>query len=375
MRILLWIWHFCRAKIKTLDPTLAVCSTILSALSLMIMIGGKETFGSRVIAIQIGATVVGMIVMVILANIDYRRLSERFAPILLGVSVVLMIFLLVDGVGSGTNQSWLYFDFLPFGIQPTEFIKTALAITFAYHLSRVKESINRPLVLLGLAAHAGAVILLIILTGDLGVALVFACFCLLMLFCAGLSLWYFAAGGALVAITAPILWLQLEPYQQQRLLVGFRPALDPLGYGYQPLMSRDAIMSGGFLGKGVLGGEVYEQLPAAHTDFAYATACEKLGFFGGFLILIALLILIFRMMLIALQSERGLGSYLCVGLAACFMMQVVINVGMCFAVLPVVGITLPLISYGGSSVLGGYMMLGMAHSVYAHRNRSRVIWA
>ena len=160
---------------------MAVCSTMLSVLSLLIMIGGGSVFGPRVVAIQIGATVVGVIVMIILANIDYRRLSERFAPILLGISVILMIVLLVDGVGVGTNQSWLYFDFLPFGIQPTEFIKTALAITFAYHLSRVKESINRPIVLAGLAAHAGAVILLIVLTGDLGVALVFACFCLLML--------------------------------------------------------------------------------------------------------------------------------------------------------------------------------------------------
>ena len=375
MQILKQVWRFCRAKIGVLDPVLLVCSTILSVISLLVMIGGGNVFGSRVVIIQIGATVVGVVVMTILANIDYRRLSERFAPILLGVSVLLMIVLLVDGVGVGTNQSWLYFDFLPFGIQPTEFIKTALAITFAYHLSRVKESINRPIVLLGLAAHAGSIILLIVLSGDMGVALIFASFCFLMLFCAGLSLWYFAGGAALVAITAPILWLQLEPYQQQRILVGFNPALDPLGYGYQPLMSRDAMMSGGFLGKGVFGGEVYEQLPASHTDFAYATACEKLGFFGGFIILIALLILVFRVILIALQSERGLGSYLCVGLAACLMMQVIINVGMCFAVLPVVGITLPLVSYGGSSVLGSYMMLGMAHSVCAHRNRSRTVWS
>ncbi|MBQ3002312.1 MAG: FtsW/RodA/SpoVE family cell cycle protein [Clostridia bacterium] len=375
MQIFARAWRFCRAKLGTLDPTLAVCSTVLSILSLMVMIGGAEVFGTRVVLIQVGATVVGVIAMVILANIDYRRLSERFAPILLGVSVLLMIVLLIDGTGAGTNKSWLYFDFLPFGIQPTEFIKTALSITFAYHLSRVKESINRPLVVLGLAAHAGAVILLIVLTGDLGVALIFACFCLLMLFCAGLSLWYFAGGGALIAITAPILWLQLESYQQQRIIVGFRPELDPLGYGYQPLMSRDAITSGGFLGKGMFGGEVYEQLPASHTDFAFATACEKLGFFGGCIILIALLMLVFRIILIALQSERGLGSYLCVGLAACFMMQVIINVGMCFAVLPVVGITLPFISYGGSSVLGGYMMLGMAHSVCAHRNRSRTVWS
>ena len=375
MQILLRVWRFCRAKLESLDLVLVICSTLLSTVSLMTLIGGAETFGPRTIIVQVGATVVGFFAMIVLANLDYRVLAEKLWFVFFGGSVLLMILLLIDGVGAGTNRSWLYFDFLPFGIQPTEFIKTALALTFAYHLSRVSERINRPLVLLGLFAHAGSIILLILLTGDLGVAAIFAGFILLMLFCAGLSLWYFLGLFGVFAAALPILWSQLETYQRQRILVGFRPELDPLGYGYQPLLSRDAMMSGGFFGKGIAGGEVYMELPASHTDFIYATVCEKLGFVGGLVVLLTLAVFILRIFMIASRSERGLGAYLCVGLAACLVIQIIENVGMCFAVLPVVGITLPFVSYGGSSVLGIYLMAGMVHSVSSHRNRSRGFWS
>lgn len=367
-------WKFCRDKFSVLDPVLIICTSILSLFSILTLIGGMDKFGGRTVAMQIGATVVGIIAMVVIANLDYRKMAERLSPVFFGVSILLLILLLVMGKDEGTNKSWLYFDFLPFGIQPSEFIKTALAISFAYHLSRVKERINRPLVVLGLLGHAGVIIGLILLTGDLGVAIIFFGFIALMMFCAGLSLWYFLGILVLIAIAFPILWSQLAYYQQQRILIGFKPELDPLGYGYQPLLSRDAIMAGGFFGRGLLRGDVYHDLPASHTDFIYSTLCEKMGFVGGFVVLLTLLLLVLRMIMIAARSERDVGAYLCVGLAACLIWQIVINVGMCFAVLPVVGITLPLVSYGGSSVLATYLMIGMVHSVNAHRNRSSAIW-
>lgn len=375
MSITARVWRFCLDKVRALDPILLVCSTLLSVISLSVLIGGGDAFASRVVVVQLGATLVGMVAMVVLANLDYRKLAEKLSIVFFGVSVLLLVYLLIDGTGAGTNKSWLYFDFLPFGIQPTEFIKTALALTFAYHLSRVRERINKLPVLLGLSAHAGAIILLIVLTGDLGVAVVFAGFILLMLFCAGLNGWYFAALGGVALIAAPIVWSRLATYQKQRILIGFRPEMDPMGYGYQPLLSRDAIMAGGFFGQGLDGGAVFRELPASHTDFIYATVCEKLGFIGGLIVLLTLLVFIIRVIVIALRSERGLGSYLCVGLAGCLIIQIIINIGMCFGVLPVVGITLPFVSYGGSSVLGIYLMTGMVHSVHIHRNRSRSSWS
>lgn len=368
-------WRFCRAQCLSLDPILLICTTVLSLSSILTLIGGMDHFGTRAVVMQIGATLIGVVVMIVLANIDYRLLARRLSPVFYGVSVLLLVLLLLMGQDAGSNKSWLYFDFLPFGIQPSEFIKTALAISFSYHLSRVKERINRPLVLLGLLAHAVGIIALILLTGDLGVAVIFAGFVSLMLFCAGLSLWYFAGLFVLLAAALPILWDQLAVYQQQRILIGFNPSMDPLGYGYQPLLSRDAIMAGGFFGQGIGDGSIYRTLPYSHTDFIYSTLCEKMGFVGGLIVLAALFVLVIRMILIAARSERDIGAYLCVGLASCLILQVVINVGMCFAVLPVIGITLPLVSYGGSSVLATYIMVGMVHSVRAHRNRSSAIWS
>jgi rod shape determining protein RodA len=169
------------------------------------------------------------------------------------------------------------------------------------------------------------------------------------------------------AAILPFVWKGPASYQQQRLLVGFSPEIDPLGYGYQPLLSRDAIMAGGFFGEGLFRGEVYKILPAAHTDFMFSTACEKLGFFGGFIILCALVILVLRAMIISRRAQDAIGNYIGVGLAACMMLQTLENVGMCLAMLPVIGITLPFMSYGGSSVLAIYMMVGVLHSIYVHR--------
>ncbi len=358
---------FCIARLRVLDGVLVGCTTLLSLMSLLTLFGGRDAYEARVMVMQIGATIVGFIVMVVIANLDYRFIARRLSPYLLLGSVALMVLLLFMGKSEGTNQSWLYFDFLPFGIQPSEFIKTALAVTFGYHLSRAAGRIDRPMTLLGLLIHAGVIILLILMTGDLGVALIFVGFIAVMLFCAGLNKWYFLGCGVVIAAIIPIVWGFLEPYQRQRLLVGFSPEIDPLGYGYQPLLSRDAIMAGGFFGQGLDGGAVYEILPASHTDFIYATACEKLGFFGGFIILAALFILVVRTFIIAYRADCSMGGYIAAGLGACMMLQTLVNVGMCLAILPVIGITLPFMSYGGSSVLAIYMMAGVLHSIHAHR--------
>lgn len=357
-----------------MDPVLLVCTSLLSLLSLVTLWGGREQFGLGCLWMQLGATVLGVACMVLLAHLDYHALTSKLFAAFYLISVVLLVLLLIRGTGAGTNKSWLYFSFLPFGIQPTELIKTALAISFAYHLSRVRGSINRPLVVLGLLLHVGVIIGLILLTGDLGVAVVFMGFVLLMLFCAGLSLWYFAGGAVLLAALLPIVWHSLESYQQQRLLVGFHPQSDPFGYGYQPLLSRDAMMAGKLFGAGVDGGAVYAELPAAHTDFMYATLCEKLGLLCGLLVLALLVVLIVRAVVIAARCGRDTGSFLCIGIAGCLILQTIENVGMCLALLPVVGITLPFISYGGSSVLGAYIMVGMLHSVNAHCSRASDRW-
>ena len=366
--------QYLRRRLRVLDPVLVCCSSLLSLISLMTLVGGRDKFGWKCILMQSAATLVGFVLMVVLANLPYTVLAEKLSPFLFAGSAALLALLLVMGTGAGTNKSWLYFRFLPFGIQPSEFVKSALAITFAYHLSRVRGRLNRPRTVLFLGLHAGAIIGLILLTGDLGVAVVFAGFILLMLFCAGLSLWYFGGGLILTLCAFPLVWNHLAQYQQKRITVGFHPELDPTGYGYQPLLSRDAIMSGGFVGEGMFGGEIYRVLPASHTDFIFATTCEKFGFLGGVIVLGTILVFILRTLMIAGRCDRDYGSYLCLGLAGCLIVQTIENIGMCFGLLPVVGITLPFMSYGGSSILAIYLMAGLVHSVHAHHGHLTQEW-
>lgn len=369
------VMRFCIKRLAVLDGVMLGCTTLLSLMSILTLWGGRDVFSARVLPMQIGATVVGFFAMVVLANMDYRVIARRFSPYLLLLSVALLVVLLLHGKSAGTNQSWLYFSFLPFGIQPSEFIKSALAVSFGYHLSRAAGRINRPMTLLGLGIHAGVILLLILMTGDLGVGMIFVGLIAAMLFCAGLNHWYFLGAAVVAAAVLPLAWGFLEDYQRQRILVGFSPEIDPLGYGYQALLSRDAIMAGGFFGQGINGGEAYGVLPAAHTDFIWATACEKFGFFGGFLILAALLILVIRVFIIAYRADCSMGGYIAAGLGACIMLQTVENIGMCLALLPVVGITLPFMSYGGSSVLAIYITAGLLHSIYAHRERPQSFYA
>ena len=213
---------------------------------------------------------------------------------------------------------------------------------------------------------------LILLSGDLGVALVYITMILLLLFCAGLPLWWFGGGALAGAVALPFLWNRLQPYQQERILVGFNPELDPLDKGWQALMSRQCIENGGLLGVGLRTGGNYEDLAASHTDFIFATVCEKFGFVGGLLVIAVLAVMVWRILWIGRQASHDAGFYICMGVAAVLIAQSAENLGMCLALLPVVGLTLPFVSCGGSSVLASFILLGMVHSVAAHKPTRRV---
>lgn len=360
------------ANVKRMDFALLAATSALSFASILTLAGGYESFGFKRIIMQAGATLVGMVFMFIIASIDYRVIAQKLGLVLYGVSALLLIVTLIFGTAEGENKSWLYLPFLPFGIQPSEFVKAAFLITFSYHLFKSKESINRPLTLLWLFVHAAAYIGLILLSGDLGVALVYVGICAVMLFCAGLSMWYFAGALAALGAASPVIWQILRPDQQQRILVGFNPDLDPLGKGYQPIKSRTSIANGGFFGRGLFGGSVYETYSASHTDFIFGTFCEKLGFAGAVLLLVVLLYIVLRVIRLARLTRGDCGSFICAGFAGMIIVQTVENVGMCLGMLPVVGITLPYMSYGGSSVLAIYIITGVIQSVAVHRNRLHV---
>ena len=354
-------------RLKQFDICLLICTSVLSLLSLLLMysIADKEDVGFGLLKMQSAATLVGICLMVFLATVDYQEVVDKLWVIFLIGEIGLLGITLIYGVAEGENVSWLKIG--PITLQPSEFVKGTFIVTFSKHLDMVKHRINHPLSLAGLGLHAGTIIGLIMLSGDLGVALVYCGIVALMLFCAGLSIFYFLGAGVAAFVAIPFVWDLLKDYQRNRIIYGFDPESDPENYGYQALLGRDALANGGMFGQGVHGGEYYHKLFACENDFAFSTLCEKFGLACGILVLVCLTVIVIRVFMIARTSRKDSGAFLCIGVAAAIVVQTTENVGMCLAMLPVIGITLPFISYGGSSTLAMYLLLGMVHSVKTHR--------
>ncbi len=362
--------------VRCVDPVLFFCVMALCLISIVTVYGAVDNFGQSKLKMQVAMFLVGSVVTVVIASIDFRLIVDKlWLPMLIASALILAITLIwgESGVNMETgNKSWLTIPIVGMMIQPSEFVKFAFVCSFSKHLFTLQDRINKPQSVLMLAGHAGLIVGLILLSGDLGVALVYLAIIAIMLFCAGLHLGYFGGAGVALVLLSPYLWEKLEPYQQRRIIVGFNPELDPMGKGYQPLLSRQAIANGGFFGNGVFGGHYYEILDASHTDFIFATICEKFGFLGGLVVLILFMVIVVRIFMIArLAIHSDYGGLICVGVGAMFVVQILENIGMNLAMLPVVGITLPFLSCGGSSMLATFMMVGLVHSVWSHSSAVR----
>ena len=366
---------FFKESFGKVDLVLLACTTVLTVISLMTIYGAVDNFGMSKLKMQAAMAIMGFLLTFVVANLDYHIIVDRLWLWMLGGSALLLAITLVAGsTGENidtANKSWLTIPVVGIAIQPSEFVKITFVCTFAKHLSLVQDTINRPKTLVLLAVHAGLVVGLILLSGDLGVALVYMALVLIMLFCAGLNLWYFGGGFLAVGISLPFLWNHLAAYQQDRILVGFNPELDPEDKGWQALLSRQCVENGGLFGVGWLNPGDYETLTASHTDFIFATICEKFGFVGGLAVIVTLAVMTARILWIGRQASHDYGFLICMGVAGIVIAQTVENLGMCFAMLPVVGLTLPFLSCGGSSLLATYILIGLVHSVSAHRPAKR----
>lgn len=367
---------FLADAVRRVDWVLLLCTTVLSTVSLVTVYGAVDNFGMSKLKMQFAMTVVGILLTFIVANLDYHLILDRlWLPLLIFSAGILGLTLVAGDTGAAmetAGKSWLTIPVVGIAIQPSEFVKITFICTFAKHLHTVGGTINKPRTLLGLCLHALLIVGLILASGDLGVALVYMALVLVMLFGAGLHWGYFAGVGGAVAVAFPFLWDLLASYQQDRIVVGFNPALDPKDKGWQPLLSKQCIENGGLFGVGWHSGGDYEELTASHTDFILATVCEKFGFIGGMLVIVTLAVLIMRVLWIGRQSCHDYGMLISVGVAGVLIAQTLENVGMCLAILPVVGITLPFLSCGGSSVLATYILVGMVHSVKSHKPARRI---
>ncbi len=324
--------------------------------------------------VMIIAAVLGIIISLVISAIDYEFVTKLW-PIIGVVCIILMIITLIFGAAPDArpdSKCWLKFGSVYF--QTSELVKIGFVITFSMHLELLKDKINdfKSLVLLGI--HAVIPIGLVVLTGDMGSALVFIFMTIAMLYFAGLHIGFFAAGGILALAASPLIWMFVfSEYQRTRFLALFRPD-EFVDEAYQQLKGLNALGSGGFFGQGLFKGTYTQNgiVPEQENDMIFTAIGEETGFFGCIVALLLLFLICLEMIKIGKNTREFSTQMICYGMASIIAAQVIINVGMVLMLLPVIGITLPFFSAGGSSTLCLYIGVGLVFSIYRF-NRSREV--
>ncbi|AWQ21310.1 rod shape-determining protein RodA [Pantoea ananatis] len=315
---------------------------------------------------KLGQIAMGLIIMLVLAQVP-PRVYEGWAPYLYIVSVILLVAVDAFGQISKGAQRWLDLGFLRF--QPSEIAKIAVPLMVARFINRdvcppTLKNTAIALVLIFLPT------LLVAAQPDLGTSILVAASGLFVLFLSGMSWKLIGIAVLLVAAFIPILWFFLmHDYQRDRVMMLLDPESDPLGAGYHIIQSKIAIGSGGLRGKGWLHGtqSQLEFLPERHTDFIFAVLAEELGLVGVLLLLTLYLLLIMRGLIVAARAQTTFGRVMAGGLMLILFVYVFVNIGMVSGILPVVGVPLPLVSYGGSALIVLMAGFGIVMSIHTHR--------
>jgi rod shape determining protein RodA len=305
-------------------------------------------------------------VLFIMANI-HPRSYRTWSPALFAISFLLLVAVLIFGDVSKGAQRWLNFGFFRF--QPAELMKLALPLMLATYLGdqqlpiRIKKLTICLLLLL-------IPVLLVAKQPDLGTALLIFSSGLITIFLSGISWYYLGAAFFITAFSAPLLWFNLHDYQRQRVLTFLDPESDPLGSGYHIIQSKIALGSGGLVGKGWLNGTQshLEFLPERTTDFIFAVFGEEFGLLGALLLLAIYAFILIRSFVMSLQMEDSFGRLLAGTLSFTFFVYFFVNIGMVSGILPVVGVPLPLVSYGGTSLVTLMAGFGVLMSLHTHRH-------
>jgi len=315
---------------------------------------------------QLALVGAGSLALVATAAIDYRRLADR-AMLLYGASVVALLYVLRFAPVIAGTRRWILLG--GFQLQPSELVKLATAVFVAKVFSDSRQEVLglRDLIVPG--AAVGLLALLIAREPDLGTAVCLMPILLAVAFLAGLRMRAVAAVGTALVLVAALAWPLLKDYQKTRIYTFLDPSLDPRGAGYQKIQSQIAVGSGGLVGKGFREGSQAQlgYLPARHTDFVFSVLGEELGFIGVFVVLALYLVVLWRMLEVARLARDRLGAFLVAALTGSFGFQVVYNVAMVAGLVPVKGLPLPLMSYGGSSIVSSLMAIGLVLSVRMRR--------
>ena len=354
------------------DIVLLLMCLALNIFGLLMIASTTNQVGPvRYLIIQSIAALLGIVMYVLVSSIDTEFFSEnRYWLVVFNTFLLLLLIPFGTDNGSG-NRSWLDFPFLPIDIQPAEICKITYVLIMASVMSSFQSRISSVRSVFTMVFHLGLLAgLNMVLSDDLGVTLIFAFVFAGMAFSGGVGpLWFLAAGGGIVALF-PILWNFLGEYQKLRIEILFNPDLDPLGTGarHHTVRALRSLTGGGMTGQGLFQGhrtQTQGALFAQHTDYIFAAIGEELGFVGCALVVISLFAIIARVIWVGTRSQDYMRRLVCFGAASALIFQVISNVGMCIGLTPVIGLTLPFVSYGGSSLVSLYTLLGLVSGVYA----------
>ena len=377
------ILDFFTGWIRQVDLVLlALCTGTTLFGCLMIASATRYTDSYKNVIVQIAALGLGIVAYILMSMLDLNEIGKHWKWLLGGSLVLILLLKTPLGMDGGTgNRAWLGIKNFPVNLQPVEIVKITFIIVLARQLQYLQEQRDlKSIPSVGmLAGHLMLVVgLYAAISGDMGSALVlifiFACMC----FVAGVAKRWFVLGLLGGGFAFYVLWEtdKISPYMKDRFLTLFDHDLDPMGIGWQQTRSLLALGGGKLTGQGLFNGTQTQSasawsLPARHTDFIFSVIGEELGLLGCLLTILLLAAIIFHCVLIARHAQTKTDMYICVGVAAMLIFQTVSNIGMCLFVMPVIGLTLPFISYGGSSIVTLFAAMGMVSGI---QKRTRPEW-
>ena len=333
------------------DWVLLLLCAVTTAFGCLIVASATNYLDSfRYVGMQIVGALIGILLYTLISTVDVDFFLERRIWLMV-FNIFFLALLIPFGVNIGGNKSWVQLPFLPFNIQVAEICKITYILIMASVMNAHKERISAPK------------------SSDLGVSLIFVFIFVAMAYTGGVNLLWFAAGIGGIALAFPVLWPLLSDHQRLRIEVLFNPQLDANGTGvlWQTSLSLRTLTGGGLLGQCLFDGHRTQNaaFTGQHTDWILSVIGEELGYVGCLLVLLLLSAIIGRCIWVGLRSQEYSRRLICFGAAAALIFQTLINIGMCTGVGPVIGLTLPFISYGATSIVSLYAMLGLVSGVYA----------
>lgn len=360
------LWDF----VKRADMLLLLLCCAASIFGLIVISSATAGEGGNYVIVQAGACLIGLGLFVLFTIIDIDIIADRWAFLYLFSFVLILLLRTPLGYEDNTgNRAWL--RFLGIGIQPSEIVKVIYIVVLAKHMTYLREykNLNSVLSVGQLCVHFLVLVgLLVWASKDIGSALVYLFIFLVLLFVAGLKFYWFIIGLAGVAVVLPFVWEHvLTQRYRDRILMPYDPTIDPDGWDvrWQLNQSKLALASGRLTGTGLGNGPQTQSsaLPAKHTDFIFAVIGEELGLIGCAICILLLLLIMIRCVYIGLKSKNTMNMLVCFGVAGSIFFQTFLNTGMCIGIAPVIGITLPFFSYGGSSTFALFAAMGLVSGV------------